>query len=201
MFARKDVMKVLFVVALVVLLFYLGKYCSADVAGFEGLEGQEEQEDESVVDTEESVVEGAPQQPPPSDVPQQEGVVSPAAPMGGNEVFMPVGETSSPYGLTGGKIPTDCFPKDQLNPDELLPGNAATKFAASNPKAQGELKDQNFLEAGYHVGVNTVGQTLRNANRQLRSDPPNPQVKVSPWQTTTIQPDTNRRPLEIGGCA
>jgi len=195
MFARKDVMKVLFVVALVVLLFYLGKYCSNDVAGFEGLE------EEVAIETEESVVEAAPQRAPMAAAPQQEGVVSPSSPLGENEVFMPVGETSSPYGLTGGKVPTDCFPKDQLNPDELLPGNAATKFAASNPKAQGELKDQNFLEAGYHVGVNTVGQTLRNANRQLRSEPPNPQVKVSPWQTTTIQPDTNRRPLEIGGCA
>ena len=48
--------------------------------------------------------------------------------------------------------------------------------------------------------VNTVGQTLRNANRQLRSEPPNPQVKVSPWLQTTIEADTNRRPLEIGGC-
>ena len=51
-----------------------------------------------------------------------------------------------------------------------------------------------------NVGVNTVGQTLRNANRQLRSEPPNPQVKVSPWLQTTIEADTNRRPLEIGGC-
>ena len=48
--------------------------------------------------------------------------------------------------------------------------------------------------------MNTVGQTLRNANYQLRSEPPNPQVKVSPWQQTTIEPDTNRRPMEIGGC-
>jgi hypothetical protein len=52
----------------------------------------------------------------------------------------------------------------------------------------------------HHIGVNTVGQTLRNANRQLRSEPPNPQVKVSPFLQTTIGPDTNRKPLEIGGC-
>ena len=30
------------------------------------------------------------------------------------------------------------------------------------------------------TGVNTVGQSLRNANRQLRSEPANPQEKVSP---------------------
>ena len=43
------------------------------------------------------------------------------------------------------------------------------------------------------------GESLRNANRQLRSEPANPQVKVSPWIQSTIEPDTNRKPLEIGG--
>ena len=36
---------------------------------------------------------------------------------------------------------------------------------------------------------------------QVRSEPPNPQVKVSPWQQSTIEPDMGRKPLEIGGCA
>ena len=39
---------------------------------------------------------------------------------------------------------------------------------------------------------------LRNANLQLRSEPPNPQLKVSPWSQSTIEPDVNRRPLELG---
>ena len=60
------------------------------------------------------------------------------------------------------------------------------------------LKGVNFLDAGYQVGVNTVGQSLRNSNQQLRSEPPNPQVNVSPWQNTTIGPDLARRPLEAG---
>lgn len=97
-------------------------------------------------------------------------------------------------------LPKDCFPKDQLTPGELLPGDSTSKWSESVPKSNGELGDQNFLTAGHHVGVNTVGQSLRNANRQLRSDPPNPQVKVSPWLQTTIEADTNRKPLEIGGC-
>jgi hypothetical protein len=96
--------------------------------------------------------------------------------------------------------PADCFPKDQLTPGELLPGDSKTKWSESVPSGQGELDEQNFLTAGYHVGVNTVGQSLRNANRQIRSEPPNPQVKVSPWLQTTIDTDANRRPLEIGGC-
>ena len=70
-----------------------------------------------------------------------------------------------------------------------------------NPSGQGSLADQNFLTAGFHIGINTVGQTLRNANLQLRSEPPCPQVQVSPWLQSTIDPDVSRRPMEIGGCA
>ena len=95
-----------------------------------------------------------------------------------------------------------CLPKDQLMPQELLPQDSeSNQWSLANPQGSGTLKDKNFLQAGYHVGINTVGQTLRNANMQLRSDPPNPQVQVSPWQQTTINPDTNRKPMEIGGCA
>lgn len=95
-----------------------------------------------------------------------------------------------------------CLPKDQLMPQELLPQDSpANQWSLANPQGSGTLKDKNFLQAGYHVGINTVGQTLRNANLQLRSDPPNPQVQVSPWQQTTINPDLNRKPFEIGGCS
>jgi len=112
----------------------------------------------------------------------------------GNETFKPVVSSSSdaPY------FPKDCYPKDQLTAEDLLPKDTNSVWAQVNPAGQGDLKDKNFLEAGYHIGINTIGQSLRNANYQLRSEPPNPQVKVSPWLQTTIEPDTNRRPLEIG---
>ena len=85
-----------------------------------------------------------------------------------------------------------------LTPDDLLPQDANSTWAQTVPNGQGNLGDQNFLNAGFHVGINTVGQSLRNANLQLRSEPPNPQLKVSPWLQTTIEPDVNRRPMEIG---
>lgn len=94
----------------------------------------------------------------------------------------------------------DCFPRDKLTAEDLLPKDAAnSKWAQVNPAGQGELKNQNFLTAGYHVGINTQGNSMRNANMQLRSEPVNPQIKVSPWMNSTIQPDLNRRPLEVGG--
>ena len=117
----------------------------------------------------------------------------------------PLGTNEQPKGLgqndtVGGanQLPSECYPKDVLRSADLLPRDAESKWAQSVPSGQGSLSDQNFLTAGFHVGVNTVGQSLRNANYQLRSEPPNPQVKVSPWMQSTIEPDTNRKPLEIG---
>jgi hypothetical protein len=97
------------------------------------------------------------------------------------------------------QLPSECYPKDVLTSADLLPRDANSLHAQVVPSGQGALTDQNFLTAGYHIGINTVGQTLRNANRQLRSEPANPQTTVSPWLNTTIEPDINRRPLEIGG--
>jgi hypothetical protein len=93
------------------------------------------------------------------------------------------------------------FPKDQLTAEELLPQDNSSLWAQVNPSGEGSLKDRNFLQSGYHIGINTVGQTLRNANLQLRSEPPCPQVKVSPWLQSSIDPDVSRKPFEIGGCA
>lgn len=94
-----------------------------------------------------------------------------------------------------------CFPKEMLTPEELKPQDNSTLWAQVNPSGEGSLKGRSFLQAGHNVGINTVGQTLRNANLQLRSEPPNPQVQVSPWMQTTIEPDVNRKPFELGGCS
>ena len=98
-------------------------------------------------------------------------------------------------------VPKDCFPKDKLTPEDLLPNDAAnSEWAQVNPAGQGELANRNYLTAGHHIGINTVGNTLRNANMQLRSEPPNPRLDTGPWLQSTIEPDLNRRALEINGC-
>ena len=94
--------------------------------------------------------------------------------------------------------PAGCYPRDQLTPSELLPKDMASVWAEQNPMGPGSLKGKNFLSAGALIGVNTVGQSMRNANLQVRSEPPNPQVAVSIFNQTTISPDISHRPLEIG---
>jgi hypothetical protein len=98
--------------------------------------------------------------------------------------------------MNAAKKPKDCYPREQLNPTELLPTDVNSQWAAVNPHGAGDIQGKNFLSAGSLVGVNTVGQSLRNANYQLRAEPPNPQVQVGPWMQTTIEPDLQRRSLE-----
>ena len=109
------------------------------------------------------------------------------------------GDQEGQLAVKGIRTPSTCYPQETLKPEDLLPGDesrAIQEFNSMKPAADG-IMQVSLLEAGQHVGVNTVGQSLRNANRQLRSEPPNPQVNVSPWQNTTIGPDLIRRPLEI----
>ena len=95
------------------------------------------------------------------------------------------------------ETPEGCYPRDQLTPGELLPKDMNSVWAQQNPMGTGSLKGKNFLSAGALIGVNTVGQSLRNANYQLRSEPANPQVPVSVFNNSTIEPDVNRRSFEV----
>jgi len=86
------------------------------------------------------------------------------------------------------------------NPSDLLPKDQNSQWAALNPVAmnQGSIAMPDLLQAGYHIGLDTIGQTLRNANLQLRSDPVIQKQDTGPWLQSTIEPDLGRVPLEIG---
>lgn len=122
----------------------------------------------------------------------------------GTEVSMSSVGGDGPYASYDGQEESSdsmqaCYPRDRLTADDLLPKDAAdSKWARINPSGGGNVGDQNYLTAGYHVGVNTVGQSLRNANLQLRSEIPNPQNAVGPWLISTIEPDLRQNTLEIG---
>jgi hypothetical protein len=107
------------------------------------------------------------------------------------------GFESGPADFGNATAPAGCYPRDQLTATELLPKDGNSVWAQQNPMGPGSLKGKNFLSAGALVGINTVGQSMKNANLQLRSEPPNPQVPISIFNNSTIEPDFNRRPLEI----
>lgn len=113
------------------------------------------------------------------------------------EGFANLGDMEGPASFGNSETPEGCYPRDQLTPGELLPKDQNSVWSQQNPMGTGSLKGKNFLSAGALIGINTVGQSMRNANYQLRSEPPNPQVAVSVFNQSTIEPDTNRRSLEI----
>ena len=123
------------------------------------------------------------------------------------ETGTPVSSTPSPVHSAGevkpttdSKVPSGYSAQSVANPSDLLPKDKNSKWGELNPSAitQGDVMMPDLLQAGYHIGVDTIGQTLRNANLQLRSDPIISKVEVGPWHQSTIEPDLARVPLEIG---
>jgi hypothetical protein len=86
------------------------------------------------------------------------------------------------------------------SPSDLLPVDANSQWSALNPVGmnQGNVLMPDLLQAGYHIGLDTIGQTLRNPTYDLRSDPVIPKQDVGPWNQSTIEPDLARVPLELG---
>ena len=86
------------------------------------------------------------------------------------------------------------------SPNDLLPRDQNSEWAALNPinMSQGNIIAGDMLQAGYHIGLDTIGQHMKNANLQLRSDPIIPKQNVGPWNQSTYEPDYARVPLEIG---
>ena len=116
------------------------------------------------------------------------------------------GDMTSEYrsvDFAGQKLPNDCFPKDRLTTEDLLPKDAANlKWSAVNPAGQGDVSNINFVQAGAMLGINSTLGSMRNANLQLRSDPVIPnQAGDWPIMMSTIPRNSSllRKPLEISG--
>jgi hypothetical protein len=120
-------------------------------------------------------------------------------PPASNESPMPVPQdimNSSPQ-MTAGKG----YAKQSVaNPSDLLPKDQNSQWSALNPSTMnnGDILMPDLLQAGYHIGLDTIGQTLRNPNLQLRSDPIISKMDIGPWNQSTIEPDLGRVPLELG---
>lgn len=61
------------------------------------------------------------------------------------------------------------------------------------------INGQNYLDPRAQIGYpETLGGVIRNANYDVRSEPPNPRVPVSIFNNSTITPDLMRPQFEIG---
>jgi hypothetical protein len=116
-----------------------------------------------------------------------------------NVAGMETGTDSKPE-TSGAAAAAAAPPSSIANPNELLPVDANSQWAALNPvnMNQGSILNGDMLQAGYHIGLDTIGQTMKNANLQIRSDPIIPKQDVGPWNQSTYEPDYGRIPLEVG---
>ena len=77
----------------------------------------------------------------------------------------------------------------------LLPHEMASQEDFGQFAPDEILKGQNFLDTRNQIGYpETIGGNLRNANQQIRADPPNPKQPYT-WNNSTIVPDLMQRKI------
>ena len=77
----------------------------------------------------------------------------------------------------------------------LLPREVASQEDFGEFAPEDILAGQNFLDPRDQIGIpETTGGALRNANQQIRAEPPNSK-EAFVWNNSTIAPDSMQRPL------
>ena len=80
--------------------------------------------------------------------------------------------------------------KASYGPNDLLPRDANADWAQQHPAGIGAVAGKNYLNAGALIGVDTVAQRS-SSSIDLRSEPANPQVAISPWFSMSVHPSSH----------
>lgn len=88
----------------------------------------------------------------------------------------------------------------KLSAKDLLPKESKDDWfdMPYDKKQMMRIENENLLAGAStqsRVGIDTQGQTLKNASHDLRAAPPCPKFSVSPWNNSTIEPDYNIKPI------
>jgi hypothetical protein len=69
-------------------------------------------------------------------------------------------------------------------------------FDTDFTQAKNKLDNDKLINTEkYVIGVDTVGQSLKNASHDIRGTIANPKFNVSPWNNSTYEPDNNIKAL------
>jgi hypothetical protein len=88
----------------------------------------------------------------------------------------------------------------KLTAKDLLPKESKDDWfdMPYDKKQMYRIENENLLAGAStqsKIGIDTQGQTLKNASHDLRAAPPNPKFNVGPWLISTIEPDYNIKPI------
>ena len=85
-------------------------------------------------------------------------------------------------------------PEDLFDIDKLLPKDKKDDWFEVMPEPI-SVKNRHLINITRPIGVNTIGTSLRNPSYDFRGAPPCPKFTTSPWLNSSIEPDTNIKPL------
>ena len=99
----------------------------------------------------------------------------------------------------GANINTIDFNKDFLkkyDSKNYLPKEVNDEWFDTDFTQAKKVGNDNLINTEkYVIGVDTVGQSLKNASWDIRGTVANPKFNVSPWLNSTYEPDYNIKPL------
>jgi len=119
---------------------------------------------------------------------------------GENDKFLPVDETNGGFAVFKSKgratcgSNQNCEPEDLFDVDKYLPQEVNDDWFEVQPEPI-SVKNRHLINITKPIGINTIGTSLKNASYDIRGTPANPKFVVSPFLNSSIEPDTNLKPL------
>lgn len=119
---------------------------------------------------------------------------------GDNDKFLPIDETNGGFAVFKSKgrascgSNQNCQPEDLFDVDKYLPQEVNDEWFNVSPEPV-SVKNRHLINITKPIGINTIGNSLRNTSYDIRGTPSNPKDIVSPWLISSIEPDQNLKPL------
>lgn len=119
---------------------------------------------------------------------------------GDNDKFLPLDETNNEFAVFKSKgrascgSNQNCEPEDLFDVDKYLPQEVNDDWFEVQPEPI-SVKNRHLINITKPIGINTIGSSKKNASYDLRAAPVAPKNVVSPWLQSSIEPDTNLKPL------
>jgi len=93
----------------------------------------------------------------------------------------------TPQSTDGSKIQNESFDPDMYDPDNLLPREEDADWF--------EVIDKPINLRGRILTVKPINESLKIPDLELRPSPPCPKCDISPWLSSTVEPDINIKSL------
>ena len=119
---------------------------------------------------------------------------------GDNDKFMPIDQSNGGLAVfkSSGRATCgsnqNCEPEDLFDADKYLPQEVNDDWFEVQQEPI-SVKNRHLVNITKPIGVDTIGSSKKNSSHDIRGAPANPKYVVGPWLQSSIEPDTNLKPL------